>query len=111
MPRDADVKSEFSLLLEETRVQTAWLRLLGLQALFSVLAEVLETDKQRAVYRLSDGRSVREVAADAGVSVGTVSRLWTEWAALGVVRPTASQAGRWEHLAPVSMGGDSPPAG
>ena len=64
--------------LRELREQTKWLRLLGLQALKPILEGALN-DKQKLVYEYSDGaRPTREVARLAGVSLGTVSRLWGE---------------------------------
>lgn len=90
--------------LGELREQTKWLRFLGLQALAPTLDAVLVTSKQRAVFDLSNGeRSVREIATMAGVGVGTVSRLWSEWAQHGLVVESGNVPGRWRHLAPIAV--------
>jgi len=90
-------------ILAELRSQTPWLRLLGIQALRPVLAQVLRNDRHRLAYELSDGnRTSRQVAEGAGVGAATVSRLWSEWIALGICMPSRQQAGRAEHLASLS---------
>lgn len=90
-------------ILRELRLQTGWLRLLGLQALRPLLEQLLITDKQRTVFEYSDGsRSVREVAALAGVGTSTVSRLWGEWLAVGICAEVESTAGRARHLVALS---------
>jgi hypothetical protein len=95
--------SHDSLILDELRIQTRWLRLLGLQALRPVLLEVLRTDKQRAVFEYSDGaRSVREIARLAGVGAGSVSRMWSQWIAAGICVESTTAPGRAQHLASLS---------
>jgi hypothetical protein len=97
-------------ILAELREQTRWLRLSGLQMLRLELDRLLRTDKQRAVYELSDGRrTVREVARIAGVGSGSVSRLWTTWIAAGVCSESPAAAGRAQHLVSLSqLGVDVP---
>jgi DNA-directed RNA polymerase specialized sigma24 family protein len=91
--------------LAELREQTLWLRFLGMEALGPKLETALVTSKQRAVFELSDGeRSVREIADLAAVGVGTVSRLWSEWAQLGIVVESGKVPGRWRHLARMTVG-------
>jgi hypothetical protein len=98
------MQEDRNLILMELREQTKWLRLTGFQVLRSELNRLLRTDKQRAVYELSDGqRTVREVARLAGVGVGSVSRLWSQWIAAGVCSESSSAAGRAHHLAPLSQ--------
>lgn len=87
----------------QLREQTKWLRLLGLQALRALLAEILLTDKQKLVYELSDGsRTVREIGKLAGVGAGTVSVLWREWMAVGICTESSQRAGRAQHVTPMS---------
>jgi hypothetical protein len=98
------MQEDRNLILMELREQTKWLRLAGFQVLRSELNRLLRTDKQRAVYELSDGhRTVREVARLAGVGVGSVSRLWSLWIAAGVCSESPSAPGRAQHLAPLSQ--------
>jgi hypothetical protein len=105
--------SDDDAVLAELHEQTRWLRLLGLQALKPLLDKVLKTDKHRLAYELTDGkRTVREVAAAAGVSTGTVSKLWAEWTAAGICFESRQVAGRAEHLASlVSLGYRMPGVG
>ena len=97
-------------LLVELREQSRWLRLLGLGTLRTLLPQLLKTEKQRLVYELSDGtRTVREIAAAAGVGIGTVSRLWTEWLAAGLCSESPRHAGRAERLVSLAaLGMDVP---
>ncbi len=84
----------------ELRAQTRWLRLLGLQALRPLLTQVLATGKQKIVYELSDGkRTSRQIAQEAGVGAGSVSRLWAGWIAVGICTESREHPGRAEHLA------------
>lgn len=89
-------------MLDELRLQTAWLRVLAMPVLRAELNRVLTNDKRRAVYELSTGdATTRDVASAAGVGAGTVSRWWTEWERLGLMRPAGRQ-GRMAHI--VSLG-------
>lgn len=88
--------------IEEIRLQTAWLRVLATPVLREELNRVLTNDKRRAVYELSTGNATtREVASAAGVGAGTVSRWWTEWEGLGLMRPAGRQ-GRVAHIMSLS---------
>jgi hypothetical protein len=100
---DQEQRTLLISLLEEAREQTAWLKLIGLQSAEYAARANLRTVKQRDVYRLSDGRSVREIADEARVGVGTVSRLWAEWAAMGLVKESNMRKGRWERILPLAM--------
>src|SRR5437016_2508704 len=92
------------LIIKELRAQTKWLRLIGMQQLRAVVAACVTTEKQRAVFELSDGkRTAREVAKLAGVGVGSVSRMWSRWITLGVCSESELAAGRAEHLISLSQ--------
>ena len=86
-------------ILHELKEQTRWLRLLGIRSLGSAIKDIIVTKKQLKVYELSDGkRSSREIAKAAGVSAGTVSRLWNIWDAQGIVYESDLAKGRMTHL-------------
>jgi len=92
------VNGDEDSLIEEIRLQTAWLRVLAMPVLRAELNRVLTNDKRRAVYELSTGKATtRDVASAAGVGAGTVSRWWAEWEGLGLMRPAARQ-GRVAHI-------------
>jgi hypothetical protein len=100
------------VVIDLLREQARWLRLLGLQALRPLLERVLVTDKQKAIYELSDGRrTTREIARDAGVGAGSVSRLWSEWLASGMCAPSPVASGRAQHLSSLSALGIEVPGG
>jgi hypothetical protein len=97
--------------LAELRLQTPWLRFLGLQALRPVLGSVLKTDKHKLAYQLSDGRRFsRQVSEGARVGAATVSRWWSEWLATGVCTEDHVATGRAKHLVPLSALGIDLPA-
>jgi hypothetical protein len=86
-------------ILKELRTQTAWLRLLSMPTLREELKRSMTSDKRRIVYELSTGDAgTREIAKAAGVGAATVSRYWTEWERVGLVRPSGFQ-GRVAHIA------------
>ena len=97
-------------ILDELREQTKWLRLLGLQALRPVVEGVLKTDRQRLAFELTDGgRSIRDVAHEAGLGVTTVARWWQEWLTAGICIEVPGKAGRAEQLTSLSrLGIDVP---
>jgi len=88
-------------MLEATKETNRWLRILALPALRERLSKELSKSEFKHIYEASDGRSIREVAASAKVSVGSVHRYWQVWAAQGLLEPTDSP-GRFRRI--VSLG-------
>jgi hypothetical protein len=77
-------------MLQATKQTNRWLRILALPALRERLSTELSKPEFRRIYEASDGRPIREVAASAKVSVGSVHRYWQVWAAQGLLEPTES---------------------
>lgn len=65
-----------------------WLRILALPALRQILEAEIPSQELRRIYQATDGRQIREVAAAASSSFGTVQRYWQIWAGRGLVEPT-----------------------
>lgn len=67
----------------------SWTRFSQRQAFAEVLSFVLASRKDYEAFELSDGsRSQADIAKTVGLSQPTVSRLWTKWRHLGLVRDT-----------------------
>jgi len=73
------------------------LRMLAWPALSDALRNALRTAEEVRVYRESDGRASRDVAAAAGVSHTTVHNYWRRWARAGLVEAAGAE-GRYRHL-------------
>ena len=84
-------------MLAEARKTNSWLRILALPTLRERLAAELSNPRLKRVYQASDGRQTRQVAAAAKVGIGTVHRMWQEWAAQGLLEPT-DVAGRFRRI-------------
>lgn len=87
----------------------AWTRFANNRALAETLRRHLADSATFAVYELSDGtRTQSEVAIEAGVSQPTVSRNYSKWRRLGLVREVD---GRVVHLCrPTDLGLEEPKA-
>jgi transposase len=91
------------LVLEELRTQTQLLRLLVVEAMTTRARQVIAKSTHVRVYALTDGaRTARDIAAAAGVGLGTVSRLWTSWAREGLIAPSTTTEGRWAAVVPAA---------
>ena len=77
--------------------QTSWLRALAMPQVRETIDVTLTKSAMRVAYEASDGKATsREVAAAAGVSVGSISGWWARWRALGIGVEVG--AGRVAHL-------------
>ena len=69
-----------------------WQKLQGYQTLRILLPKLLNTDKKRQVFELTDGKmSTTEISKQVGVALGTVSNWWQSWHALGVLEKVGRQ--------------------
>lgn len=86
-------------ILEELKVQTAWLRVIGLQAIKDLIKEEMKSEQDRSIYELSDGlRPTREIAKEVGSSHMKVATKWNKWASIGLVMPSESRKGRFKKI-------------
>ena len=71
--------------------QARWQRLIGLQVGREVLIGALTSERLGLAYSLCDGdHTLRQIASEVGVSLGTVSNWTRKWRDLGVVYENAS---------------------
>lgn len=71
-----------------------WIKFLGINAVRDVLVNVLDNDRKKLIYHLSDGnRSSIEIAKLVGVSDRTVRRYWVSWMRHGIVEPVRVRGG------------------
>jgi CRP-like cAMP-binding protein len=84
----------------------AWTKFANVRDLAETLRQVLDDKGSYRAYEASDGRTQAEVVKASGVTQPTVSRLWSKWRRLGLVR---DRDGRTIHLASPSDLGLSPP--
>lgn len=97
---------EVAEILEEL---LAWTRFAHTDAVKGALTEALADLKAYKAYEASDGtRSQSEIAASSGLSQPTVSRLWSRWGRLGLMREVG---GTHVHLVRPSDLGVEPPSG
>jgi hypothetical protein len=79
------------LVSTEDPVVTSLLRIEGLLrtlvriSMRSVMDEELKEPAARAIYEATGDHTAREIAAAAGIGVGTVSRTWSRWETMGLV--------------------------
>lgn len=65
--------------------------------------DILTTDKERAVYELSDGqRTSREIAREVGIGHVTVTKYWKDWAQIGLVKESPIRRGRYKKVISLS---------
>jgi predicted ArsR family transcriptional regulator len=83
-------------LLEEL---VKWQRLIAFDQVRSRLESVLDTDKKKAIYELSDGQTtIKEICNAVGVkSTAIIHGYWTEWEAMGIVEQ-AKRKGRRKRM-------------
>jgi hypothetical protein len=86
-----------SELLAAIQDSNKWLRLLVLPSLRTRLLAELKTPEDHSIYQESDGRSIREVAASAGVGFATVQGRWQEWAKKDMLEKTETP-GRFRRI-------------
>lgn len=64
---------------------TAWLRFGHLTQAREALDATLDRDRDRKVYRLSDGvRTATEIGRECGITRQAVSQKWAKWRGLGL---------------------------
>ncbi|MCW4050099.1 MAG: hypothetical protein NWE89_10235 [Candidatus Bathyarchaeota archaeon] len=81
-------------IIEVLREILKWIRFSGLENVRNELRRVLDTDKKRLVYSLSDGQKTsREIAKVSGVSDFTVRNWWSEWFTNCIVDPKRVRGG------------------
>lgn len=86
--------SEEEKIVELLREILKWIRFSGLENVRNELRRVLDTDKKRLVYSLSNGeKTSREIAKVSGVSDFTVRNWWSEWFTNGIVDPKRVRGG------------------
>lgn len=89
-------------ILEELKIQTAWLRIVGLQAIKDLIKEEMKSKQDKRIYELSDGqRPTREIAKEVGSSHMKVALKWNKWASIGLVMPSEKYRGRFKKIVPL----------
>ena len=86
-------------ILKELKIQTAWLRVLALQAIKDSIIKELKSEQDKKIYELSDGqKTTREIAKEVGCSHVKVATVWNKWASAGLVMPSESRKGRFKKI-------------
>lgn len=90
--------------VKELKEQTKWLRFLSMSTLKKVIEEKIKTEEQKSIYTLSNGRNstndISKKLSERGIKVShmTVYNYWKRWSALGIVKPSEVQSGRFEKV-------------
>ena len=77
-------------LLEEL---VKWTKVTSIPNVKKLLLEILSKPKQKIAYQMSDGKTVREVAKQADVSVFTISKWWEKWTRAGIAESVSARGG------------------
>lgn len=86
-------------ILEELKIQSAWLRVIGTQAIKDSIRENIQLEQDKKIYELSNGKATtREIAKKVGSSHTKVADKWKGWAALGLVIPSDEFEGRFKKI-------------
>lgn len=78
---DREVEPQLATLL---RIE-ALLTLLAKRSIQPLLEQELIDPTARKIYEATGNKTVREIAEETGVGIGTVSRTWSRWEGLGIV--------------------------
>ena len=63
-----------------------WQKLHGMSIVRNLMPELVDSEKKRAVYELTDGENTQgAISIKAGVATGTVSNWWTQWHSHGLL--------------------------
>lgn len=62
-----------------------WTKITSIPHVKTLLQEILPSEKEKIAYHYTDGRSSREIAKLADVSLSTVANWWKTWAKVGIV--------------------------
>jgi len=83
-------EDEMIELLEEL---VKWTKVTSIPHVKKLLLEILETPEEKIAYQFSDGKTSREVAKEANVSVGTISNWWKKWSKAGIAEAISVKGG------------------
>lgn len=73
-------------ILKELQKQTKWQRLQGIKIVREIIPTLLDDEKKKKVYELTDGENTeRGIAKSVGVGIGTISRWWNLWYSYGIL--------------------------
>lgn len=93
---DQDMEARVVTLLREL---VSWTRFQALPAVKATLEAELGEDRKKVAFESTDGqRTLREVAAAAGVPFSTVKGWWNRWFQIGIVRESGARVGRMERI-------------
>lgn len=72
----------------------SWQRLQGIRILRDIIPSILDDDKKRKAYEMTDGKkSTKEIAKPLGVSKDVIVGWWREWFSQGIVNRVPQKGG------------------
>jgi len=77
-------------LLEEL---VKWTKVTSIPHVKKLLLEILASPKDKIAYQSSDGKTRKEVAKQANVSVFTISKFWEKWTKAGIAKAISVRGG------------------
>ncbi len=76
-----------------------WTKLQGLEKFSQVIPEILENDKKKIVFELSNGmRSAHEISIQSEIPKNDIIAYWKKWVEFGIVEESEQFVGRMKHL-------------
>ena len=92
MAQEISGLDEVSSLLEKLVTYT---KLANYHSIRNRLMQILDSEEKRRVFETTDEKNtVRDIEAITGVSIGTISRWWSEWEKEGIVEESRKVRGR-----------------
>lgn len=88
-------EEKLDVVLEKLDKLIFWLKLSNLEAAKEYFGKILNTDRKKEIYQLSDGRSVAEIKKHLKiVSKSAIPDLWADWSTKGILIDSNRNKGR-----------------
>ncbi|MFN8385381.1 MAG: hypothetical protein U0X92_03055 [Anaerolineales bacterium] len=88
-------EEKLDVVIEKLDKLIFWLKFSHLEAAKEYFGKILNTDRKKVIYQLSDGRSVADIKKHLKiVSKSAIPDLWADWFAKGILIDSSTSKGR-----------------
>lgn len=92
---ETDIDRKMDLVLEKLEKLIFWLRFSNLEVAKEYFEDVLNTDRKKEIYQLTDGRSIADIMKLLKItSKSTIPDLYTDWTEKGILFESDKIKGR-----------------